>query len=133
MRKQITKKDIAEAITIAVLMGVAFFVGTVTIEPKEVEVIKYVEVQVEDTSTFDTDALELWCPGDEGTVRMIGGWYYGTAKDGGTIIEDESGCLWTVENTPIKEDDFLLLWIADNHTEDTRDDVIVKVWNEAHE
>lgn len=99
------------------------------------ETIKYVEVQSTDKPMYDTTALEVWegYTEDEGSIRMIGAWYYGVKKDGAVIVEDESGTLWTVEDLPIEETDFLLLWIADNSTDDdTTDDTIVKVWSEVH-
>ena len=92
-----------------------------------VEVIKYVEVIQE--QKFDTSIIESnWCGGaDEGTIRMLGAWWY---ADG--VVEDEQGQLWGVEQD-ITENDWLMLWIADNHTpNDTRDDIIVKVWREAY-
>ena len=92
-----------------------------------VEVIKYVEVIQE--QKFDTSIIESnWCGGaDEGTIRMLGAWWF---ADG--VVEDEQGQLWAVEQA-VTENDWLCLWIADNHTpNDTRDDIIVKVWREAY-
>ena len=92
-----------------------------------VEVIKYVEVIQE--QKFDTSIIESnWCGGaDEGTIRMVGAWWF---ADG--VVEDEQGQLWAVEQA-VTENDWLCLWIADNHTpNDTRDDIIVKVWREAY-
>ena len=97
-------------------------------EPIEQEpVIKYVEVIKEEN--FDTSIIEAqWCGGFEnGTVRMVGAWWY---TDG--VVEDEQGQLWGISQS-IEEEDFLLLWIADNHTPDnTTDDIIIKVWREAY-
>ena len=80
--------------------------------------------------TFDTSVLEeLWCHGDEdeGTIRMVGAWWY---ADG--LVEDELGDVWSIEQE-IDVCDFLLLWIADNGTiDDPTDDIIVKVWREAY-
>ena len=95
---------------------------------KDVEpVIKYVEVMSE--QMFDTSVIEAkWC-GDftEGTIRMIGAWYY---ADG--VVEDETGELWGLD-VEIAENDFLLLWIADNNTPNkTADDIIIKTWREAY-
>lgn len=78
---------------------------------------------------FDTTVLEaLWCGSfNDGTVRMVGAWWH---ADG--VVEDEQGHLWNIEQTVDKQD-FLLLWIADNHTpNNTTDDVVIKVWTEAH-
>ena len=94
---------------------------------QEVEVVKYVEVIPE--QKFDTSIIESnWCGGaDEGTIRMLGAWWF---ADG--VVEDEQGQLWALEQT-VAVDDWLCLWIADNHTpRDTRDDIIVKVWREAY-
>jgi hypothetical protein len=90
-------------------------------------IVKYVEVQKE--QNFDTSIIEAqWCGGfEDGTVRMVGAWWY---ADG--VVEDEQGQLWGIEQS-IEQTDFLLLWIADNHTPDkTTDDIIIKVWREAY-
>ena len=94
---------------------------------QEVEVVKYVEVIPK--QKFDTSIIESnWCGGaDEGTIRMVGAWWF---ADG--VVEDEQGQLWAVEQA-VDVNDWLCLWIADNHTpRDTRDDIIVKVWREAY-
>lgn len=90
-------------------------------------VVKYVEVV--GPKNFDTSIIESqWCGGfTNGTVRMVGAWWY---TDG--VVEDEQGQLWAVEQS-IEQEDFLLLWIADNHTpNNTTDDLIIKVWREAY-
>ena len=77
---------------------------------------------------FDVSAFDAWC-GDNyenGVIRMVGGWYY--SQD---MVEDETGNVWYVD-VPVAEDDFLLLWIADNNTADVTDDIIIKVWAEVH-
>jgi hypothetical protein len=64
---------------------------------------------------------------DQGPIRMVGAWI----NEQG-LVEDEQGNLWDVEEQVFAED-FLLLWIADNHTpNDVTDDEIVKVWREAY-
>jgi len=80
-------------------------------------------------TTFDTSAIEAWCAGaNEGTVRMIGASRY----DEQSVI-DEQGNVWGID-VPINGNDFLLLWIADNNTvNDVTDDLIIKVWVEAHQ
>ena len=79
---------------------------------------------------FDTSILEaLWCNGDEdeGTIRMVGAWWY---ADG--VVEDELGDLWMLDQE-VDVCDFLLLWIADNNTpSDSTDDIVVKVWREVY-
>lgn len=122
------KYIICVAATFLALSG-AFILGhfTATPDPVEVETIKYVEVVSE--SNFDTSIIEkCWCGSfDEGTVRMVGAWYY---ADG--VVEDEQGQLWNIEQY-IEENDFLLLWIADNNTpDDVTDDIVIKVWREAY-
>ena len=110
----------------ACLMGRAY--PAQAVEPVEQEpIVKYVEVIKEEK--FDTSIIESqWCGGfEEGTIRMVGAWWY---ADG--VVEDEQGQLWGIEQS-INADDFLLLWIADNHTpNNTTDDVIIKVWREAY-
>ena len=97
-------------------------------EYKDAEpVVKYVEVVSE--QMFDTSVIEAqWC-GDftEGTIRMVGAWHY---ADG--VVEDEQGQLWGID-VPVTNEDFLLLWIADNNTpNNTTDDIIIKTWREAY-
>ena len=90
-------------------------------------IVKYVEVQKQ--SNFDTSIIESqWCGGfEDGTIRMVGAWWY---ADG--VVEDEQGQLWGIEQS-INTDDFLMLWIADNHTpNNTTDDIVIKVWREAY-
>lgn len=81
------------------------------------------------TKLFDTSIIETQWGGDfeNGTVRMVGAWWY---ADG--MVEDEMGQLWGIEQN-INTDDFLLLWITDNHTpNDMTDDIVIKVWREAY-
>lgn len=82
---------------------------------------------------FDTSALNSWCAGDEeGIVRVVTATPY-AREDGLLTLEDEQGELWLVEDTSIDDNEYVLLWIADNNTpEDTTDDVILKVYLEAH-
>ena len=104
-------------------MMILFGAGCFKPEPE----VKYVEVIQE--QKFDTSIIESnWCSGaDEGTIRMVGAWWF---ADG--VVEDEQGQLWALEQE-IAVEDWLCLWIADNHTpNDTRDDVIIKVWREAY-
>jgi hypothetical protein len=94
---------------------------------QEVEVVKYVEVVQQ--GNFDTSIIEHeWCGGfTDGTVRMVGAWWY---ADG--VVEDEQGQLWGID-VPVSNEDFLLLWIADNNTpNNTTDDIIIKTWREAY-
>lgn len=110
---------------IAFLFAVVLFMQTVTpVQASAVEV-----PMVEQSGGFDTSIIEdNWC-GDfcDGTIRMVGAWQYERQ-----LVEDETGDVWYIEE-PVQADDFLLLWIADNHTpNDTEDDIIVKVWREAH-
>ena len=112
-------------IIFAIICG--YVIGERSATPEPVEVVKYVEVQKE--QTFDTTPIEqAWCGGfTDGTVRMVGAWWY---ADG--VVEDEQGQLWGIEQS-IDKEDFLLLWIADNNTPDkTTDDIIIKVWREAY-
>lgn len=85
-------------------------------------------------SGFDTSVLENWC-GDfsNGSIRMISSYKYGTSENGGIILCDEFGNLWDVGECDIATDDFVLLWIADNHTPGVlQDDIVLKIWIEAH-
>ena len=118
---------LSAAILIILALICGYVIGTRSVEPETVEVVKYVEVQKE--QAFDTTLIEqAWCGGfTDGTVRMVGAWWY---ADG--VVEDEQGQLWGIEQS-IDKEDFLLLWIADNNTPDkTTDDIIIKVWREAY-
>ena len=110
---------------IAFLFAVVLFMQTVT--PVQASAVG-VPV-VEQSGGFDTSIIEdNWCGNfSDGTIRMVGAWQYERQ-----LVEDETGDVWYIEE-PVQADDFLLLWIADNHTpNDTEDDIIVKVWREAH-
>lgn len=87
------------------------------------------EARNKEPAHFDTSIIEQCWGGDfaDGNVRMLGGWYY---SDG--VVEDEMGHLWGIDQV-IEEEDFLLLWIADNHTPNyVEDDIVIKVWREAY-
>jgi hypothetical protein len=112
-------------VVMMILFGAGCFgkASAAHVEPE----VKYVEVVKQ--SGFDTSIIEdNWCGGfEDGVVRMVGAWWY---ADG--VVEDEQGQLWGIEQS-INTDDFLMLWIADNHTpNNTTDDVIIKVWREAY-
>ena len=129
MKNLITNKwtTFTLAMTCLVLICALIAEPTTPTAIEQEPIIKYVEVISEDP--IDTTYIEkVWC-GDfnNGHIRMIGAWWY---ADG--VVEDEQGRLWGVEQS-ISEDDFLLLWIADNYTPDNViDDVILKVWREAY-
>lgn len=110
-----------------ILFGAGCFGKASAAQVEQEPIVKYVEVQKE--QMFDTSIIEAqWCGGfEDGTVRMVGAWWY---ADG--VVEDEQGQLWGIEQY-IEQEDFLLLWIADNHTpNNTTDDLIIKVWREAY-
>lgn len=82
---------------------------------------------------FDTSALNSWCAGgEEGIIRMVTA--VPCAREDGTLtLEDEQGELWLVEDMNISDDEYVLMWIADNNTKDnTTDDTVIKVFVEAH-
>ena len=91
------------------------------------------EAQIAD-SKFDTSWIENnWGAGeDEGTIRMISATVYD--REGNLLtLEDETGELWCVEDVTVEDNDCILLWIIDNHTEDdVTDDVVIKIYTEAH-
>lgn len=82
---------------------------------------------------FDTSALDSWCPGgEEGIIRMVTAVPY-AREDGTLTLEDEQGELWLVEDMNISDDEYVLMWIADNNTKDnTTDDTVIKVFVEVH-
>lgn len=83
--------------------------------------------------SYDLTALDEWCGAgaERGSIRFIGA---EVASRNGDIITllDERGNRWEVENMNIDDNDFLLLWINDNDTDDIADDEIIKVWREAY-
>ena len=91
------------------------------------------EAQTAD-SKFDTSWIENNCGAgeDESTIRLISATVY--TREGNLLtLEDEAGELWSVEDVTVADNDCILLWIADNHTEDdVTDDVVIKVYTEAH-
>ena len=91
------------------------------------------EAQTAD-SKFDTSWIEnhVCADEDKGIIRMIGATVY--AREGNLLtLEDEAGELWCVEDVTVADNDCILLWIADNHTEDdVTDDVVIKIYTEAH-
>lgn len=129
---------VLSTIAIILLMSISFVLGGRSIGASEPavevqEVVKYVEVISEEN--FDVSVLENW-GGDfsDGQIRMIGAWLYGQDNNGDPIVIDENGELWTLPRYDIAADDFLLLWVANNNTEDNvRDDLIMKVWVETYE
>lgn len=82
---------------------------------------------------FDTSTLDNWCAGDEeGIIRMVAAVPY-AREDNTLTLKDEQGELWLVEDMDISDDEYVLLWIADNNTkDDTMDDVVLKVYTEVY-
>ena len=122
-----TLRDVTLSIGMAV--GAIAFLFAVVLFMQTVTPVQASAVEVEQSGGFDTSIIENnWC-GDfcDGTIRMVGAWQYERQ-----LVEDETGNVWYIEES-VQADDFLLLWIADNHTpNNTEDDIIVKVWREAH-
>lgn len=88
----------------------------------------------ESMRVFDTYAIERWCGSEvsQGKVRMLGAKVVGI-EDALYTLEDEAGELWLVDSVALDSTDNVLLWIADNDTvNDTTDDVVIKVFIEAH-
>lgn len=107
-------------------------------QPSRVERIEQGIQEIREAQTtnskFDTSWIENnWGAGeDEGTIRMISATVY--AREGNLLtLEDEAGELWCVEDVIVADNDCILLCIADNNTEDdVTDDVVIKVYTEAH-
>ena len=125
-----TLRDVT--LSIGMALGAVAFLFAVVLFMQAVTPVQASAVEasvVEQSGGFDTSIIEdNWC-GDfsDGTIRMVGAWQYERQ-----LVEDETGDVWYIEE-PVQADDFLLLWIADNHTpNNTEDDIIVKVWREAH-
>ena len=107
-------------------------------QPSRVERIEQGIQEIREAQTADSKFNTSWIENhlgadeDEGTVRMISATIY--AREGNLLtLEDEAGELWCVEDVTVADNDCILLWIADNHTEDdVTDDVVIKVYTEAH-
>ena len=135
--KKIDCKKINEVAYFSVVMLI--IIGTIFYIAEICKLNKYLEDQEQmmlrtaataDSVRFDTSALESWCRGEDlGTLRMVGAWQAEGERKG--KVEDEQGNRWNVI-ADYKDNDTLLLWVADNHTpQDASDDVVVKVWREA--
>lgn len=83
--------------------------------------------------SYDLTALDEWCGAgtEKGSIRFIGA-EVASRNDNIITLLDERGNLWEIENMNIDDNDFLLLWINDNDTDDIADDEIIKVWREAY-
>lgn len=81
---------------------------------------------------FDTTPLDDSCGEEDGLIRMV----YATVENdenGWLTLRDQRGNLWNAADVDIWDDDFLLMWICDNHTPDNvKDDYIVQIWKEVH-
>ena len=140
MRKHWDNVLIALYMMISVLGCIILFVlpFAAAQQPSRVERIEQGIQEIREAQTadskFDTSWIENnWGAGeDEGTIRMIGATVY--AREGNLLtLEDETGELWCVEDVTVEDNDCILLWIVDNHTEDDEtDDVVIKVYTEAH-
>lgn len=121
------------AIIVTLLLGAALYTSINT--NHELHAMRAAEQERVEAEKLDTSYIEKW-GGDfaDGNIRILGGWSAGTTHDGKQILEDEAGQLWTVEFTSITPDDYLLLWIADNHTPDNMsDDIVLHIWAQVHE
>lgn len=136
MKKRTVKTIISAMLVCAIAMVVAQIVTinhykqeVSTLTQTNTELTAQVQEYQSKQSIYDTTSLENWCGEcDDGTVRMVGCVYY----DNHTVM-DELGYLWWVDEE-VNENEFYLLWIANNHTSDVvEDDVVVKLWQEVHE
>lgn len=140
MRKHWDNVLIALYMMIGVLGCIILFVlpFAAAQQPSRVERIEQGIQEIREAQTadskFDTSWIENNCSAceDEGTIRMISATVY--TREGNLLtLEDETGELWCVEDVTVADNDCILLWIADNHTEDdVTDDVVIKVYTEAH-
>lgn len=140
MRKHWDNVLIALYMMIGVLGCIILFVlpFAAAQQPSRVERIEQGIQEIREAQTadskFDTSWIEnnLGADEDEGTIRMISATVY--ARESNLLtLEDEAGELWCVEDVTVADNDCILLWIADNHTDDdVTDDVVIKVYTEAH-
>lgn len=135
------KEKVTTAILCTILFTVGIYVAAASSnnkeneEPAAGEVISSTDLAMSPdehepphTSRFDTTALDSWCGEPNGTIRMIGGWYY--APD---TIETEDGNLWELNTEDINEYELLLIWFDDMGTPEIEDDQIIKVWSEVYD
>ena len=126
------------SLSIAMALGaVALLIGAVALMVHVVPITAQAGLMEQPSETevkFDTSALQTWCHGDDiGTIRMVEACPVKHSAGGYWTVEDGYGELWMLEGIGLHHDDFLMLWIADSNTPDNvMDDVIVKVWVEAH-
>ena len=140
MRKHWDNVLIALYMMIGVLGCIILFVlpFAASRQPSRVERIEQGIQEIREAQTADSKFGTSWIENncgageDEGTIRMISATVY--AREGNLLtLEDEAGELWCVEDVTVADNDCILLWIADNHTEDdVTDDVVIKVYTEAH-
>lgn len=128
------------AITVLVLIGIVALLCGITGKAWAVDTntskseqnVGLAETYTQSAQMFDTHALNDWCSGyDEGTIRMVEGFPIEYTGDS-WLVEDGYGQMWEI-SVDVEPCDFLLLWIADNHTpNNVEDDVVIKTWREAH-
>ena len=96
-------------------------------------IIRHYETQ-ESKRVFDTSIIEHGYRDKalHGKVRMVSAVI--VSIDGILYtLEDETEELWIVDNVALDGTDNVLLWIVDNDTDnDVTDDVVIKVFVEAH-
>ena len=140
MRKHWDNVLIALYMMIGVLGCIILFVllFAAAQQPSRVERIEQGIQEIREAQTADSKFDTSWIENnwgadeDKGTIRMISATVY-TREDNLLTLEDEAGELWCVEDVTVADNDCILLWIADNHTEDdVTDDVVIKVYTEAH-
>ena len=140
MRKHWDNVLIALYMMIGVLGCIILFVlpFAAAQQPSRVERIEQGIQEIREAQTadskFDTSWIENNCGAgeDEGTIRMISATVY--ARESNLLtLEDQTGELWSVDDVTVADNDCISLWIANNHTEDdVTDDVVIKVYTEAH-
>lgn len=114
------------ALSLVVAYNIGMYAARCVVEAELTESVAPIEY-------FDVSELEEWggCGGN-GTIRMTGAVVYKEAGNS-TFVIDGSGEVWELENQFFELNDFLLLWIADSHTEEVEDDCVIKVWVEHYE
>lgn len=124
MENSINKERVYKTLTFLAIFAFGFLCSFVINHEAE-EVVKYVEVVGE--APFDTSMIKtsLGTGYSNGIIHLVEGWWTGD-----NLIEDERGYLWQIENT-VNQEDYYLLWIADNNTPDNPlDDILIRVWKE---
>ena len=130
MRKIRVRRRLVANVIVAVVVGGGCFIAGRLTAPRS-EIVKNLttpEVAPSECEhLFDGSIIESqWCAGDEGHVRMMGGWMYQEGQ-----VQGETEEVWQTD-LPLDVADFYLLWVHDAGTPTVEDDELIKLWREVY-